>query len=126
MAKSIFCFFALFLFSTSFVSANETIYKEGKTNLGESSFNYTVFSANSNARRIEVVHTKNRYSGALAEMSFRERHLQIFAMVAVLMKESCLTGVSSLGDIHISRDPEREEDPDVSHPKFFIWKYVCK
>lgn len=75
---------------------------------------------------MEVIHTSEKYDGALAEMSFRERHLQVFGLVAGLIKENCKNGVGALGNINISKDPEQDEDPGAEHPKFFTWEYSCK
>ncbi|RWE57301.1 hypothetical protein [Mesorhizobium sp.] len=100
--------------------------KQGVSELDGSEFNYSIIALDSNERRIEVVHDREKYDGPLAEMSFRERHLQIFGMVAGLIKGSCQNGVSSLGDITISRDPEQEEDPGSEHPQYFTWEYSCK
>ncbi|MGX5849907.1 hypothetical protein ACWGTO_22795 [Mesorhizobium sp. PL10] len=100
--------------------------KQGVSELSESEFSYSVIDLGSNNRRIEVIHNREKYGGPLAEMSFRDRHLQVFGMVARLIKGSCQNGVSALGGITISRDPEQDEDPDAEHPQYFTWEYTCK
>ncbi|MBB4291201.1 hypothetical protein GGE16_003260 [Rhizobium leguminosarum] len=67
----------------------------GTTQLSGSEFNYTVTALGAKDRRIEVTHNGEKYIGPLAEMSFRDRHLQVFQMVAKLIKGSCQNGVSS-------------------------------
>jgi hypothetical protein len=98
----------------------------GATQLSGSKFNYSVIALASKDRRIEVTHSGEKYRGPLANMSFRDRHLQVFEMVARLVKNSCQNGVSSLGDIWLSKDPEQDVDPDARHPQYFIWEYSCK
>ncbi|RWA63806.1 hypothetical protein [Mesorhizobium sp.] len=109
------------------ISANalDTL-KQGVSELGGSEFNYSIVDLGSNNRRIEVIHNKEKYEGPLAEMSFRDRHLQVFGMVARLIKGSCQNGVGALGGISVSRDPEQDEDPDAEHPQIFTWEYSCK
>ncbi|ESX03936.1 hypothetical protein X769_16855 [Mesorhizobium sp. LSJC268A00] len=100
--------------------------KQGVSELSGSEFNYSIIDLGSNKRRIEVIHNREKYDGPLAEMSFRDRHLQVFGMVARLIKGSCQNGVSALGSIAVSRDPEQDEDPDAEHPQIFTWEYSCK
>ncbi|WP_287216738.1 hypothetical protein [Mesorhizobium sp.] len=102
------------------------ILNQGVSEVGGSKFNYSVIDVGLNERRIEVAHAKEKYDGSLAETSFRDRHLQVFGMVAGLIKGSCQNGVSSLGKVTISRDPEQDEDQDAEHPQYFIWEYSCK
>jgi hypothetical protein len=98
----------------------------GTKEINGSRFSYSVTAHGSKDRRIEVTHLGKKYDGPLAAMSFRDRHLQVFGMVAGLIKTSCENGVSALGDIHLSRDPEQDEDPERQHPQYFIWDYTCK
>lgn len=98
----------------------------GTKEISGSNFDYSVIARGSNDRRIEVTHRGEKYDGPLAKMSFRDRHLQVFEMVARLIKTSCQNGVSALGDIYLSKDPEQDEDPEAAHPQYFIWDYTCK
>ncbi|EJJ28430.1 hypothetical protein [Rhizobium sp. CF142] len=98
----------------------------GTKEISGSQFDYSVTARGSNDRRIEVTHRGEKYDGPLAKMSFRDRHLQVFEMVARLIKNSCQNGVSALGDIYLSKDPEQDQDPEAAHPQYFIWDYTCK
>ncbi|MBB2835262.1 UNVERIFIED_ORG: hypothetical protein GGD51_005440 [Rhizobium esperanzae] len=100
--------------------------KSGTIERNGSKFSYRVIALTSKNRRIEVTHSGKEYTGALAEMSFRDRHLQVFEMVARLIKTTCQDGVSSLGNIWVSKDPEQDEDPEARHPQYFMWEYSCK
>ncbi|ANL35204.1 hypothetical protein AMC79_CH03160 [Rhizobium phaseoli] len=100
--------------------------KSGKIERNGSKFSYRVIALTSKNRRIEVTHSGKEYTGALADMSFRDRHLQVFEMVARLIKTTCQDGVSSLGNIWVSKDPEQDEDPEARHPQYFMWEYSCK
>jgi hypothetical protein len=106
-------------------NAADTI-KRGSTQISGSIFNYNIASSGAEKRRIEVIHNEEKYNGPLAAMSFRNRHLQVFKMVALLIKNSCRRGVSSLGNMYLSRDPEQGKDPGAEHPKYFIWEYSCQ
>ncbi|ARO25078.1 hypothetical protein TAL182_CH03344 [Rhizobium sp. TAL182] len=100
--------------------------KSGTVERSGSKFSYLVTALGPNSRRIEVTHNGKKYTGPLAEMSFRDRHLQVFEMVAILIKDSCRNGVSLLGNIWLSKDPEQDKDPDARHPQYFVWEYSCK
>ncbi|WP_081709522.1 hypothetical protein [Mesorhizobium erdmanii] len=120
-------FATLFIVGMTTISANalDTL-TQGVSELSGSHFSYPVVDLGSNNRRIEVIHDRKKYDGPLATMSFRDRHLQVFGMVAGLIKGNCQNGVSALGGITISRDPEQDEDPDAEHPQYFTWEYTCK
>ena len=107
-------------------AAAGTTVDRGKKEISGSIFDYSVIAFGSKGRRIEVTHHQEKYDGPLAKMSFRDRHLQVFEMVARLIKNSCQNGVSSLGDIFVSKDPEQDQDPEARHPQYFIWDYTCK
>jgi pyruvate carboxylase len=126
MAKSAISLIAFLVASIlNFTSANAIdLVKQGRTRLSGSVFHYRIIAVGSNKRLIEVVHNKEKYDGALAAMSFRDRHLQVFKMVAGLIKESCT--VTSLGNITLSKDPEQDADPHAEHPQYFSWEYSCK
>lgn len=122
-------FAVFFPFCQCCAFAAGTKYEEGDITLQGSDFRYAVFLNAPDAgqqRRIEVRHLEERYEGALAEMSFRDRHLQVFGMVAKLIKSDCHDGVGSLGDMRVSRDPEQDDDPHAIHPQYLIWEYSCK
>ena len=107
--------------------SQKLIYQEGDTTLGNSEFHYALSrdddpSAEQN-HLIFVRHLKETYEGELAGLTFRDRHLRIFEMVAKLIKASCPDGVASLGNINVSKDPEQDEDPAGVHPQYFAWEY---
>ena len=114
----------LFMFAANSATA-EDVMMHGTTRLRGSIFYYEIYATGKNARRIEAIHDRPRYEGDLARMSFRSRHLQIFKMVALLMKRTCPSQVTSLGNIKISKDPEMQTDPAAEHPKYFMWEYTC-
>src|SRR5689334_1190155 len=118
-----------FVLAGAHVFAADTRYQEGDTALGDATFHYIIFVNEPGAeqqRHIEVRHLEERYAGPLAELSFRDRHLRVFKMVAELMQASCRDGVGSLGNLTVSKDPERDSDPEGIHPQFFVWDYSCK
>ncbi|AZO55544.1 MAG: hypothetical protein EOS78_09130 [Mesorhizobium sp.] len=120
-------FATLIIMGMTTISANalDTL-TQGVSELSGSQFSYSVVDLGSNERRIEVIHDRKKYDGPLAAMSFRDRHLQVFRMVAGLIKGNCQNGVSALGRITISKDPEQDEDPAAEHPQYFTWEYTCK
>lgn len=117
--------FGLLVVATEPANARDAV-KSGTIERNGSKFSYRVIVLTSKNRRIEVTHSGKKYIGPLAEMSFRDRHLQVFEMVARLIKTTCQDGVSSLGNIWVSKDPEQDEDPEARHPQYFIWEYSCK
>ncbi|MFI0848581.1 hypothetical protein [Mesorhizobium sp. IMUNJ 23232] len=123
--KSLFVLLSALLMIASSARGSD-ILAQGVSEANGSKFNYSVIDLGSNGRRIEVIHNPEKYDGLLAEMSFRDRHLQVFGMVAKLIQSNCPNGVDSLGNIYVSKDPEQDEDPEAEHPKYFSWEYICK
>jgi hypothetical protein len=105
--------------------AVDTEYQGGNTTLNGSEFHYTI-GTQQQERFIAVEHLKKRYEGPLAELSFRDRHLQILRMVFLLIRDSCSNGVSAMSKIRLSRDLEQDEDPGANHPQYVIVTYSCK
>ena len=115
-----------FLLVAAGPAAAASVVDSGTSEISGSIFSYQVIANGHSDRRIEVTHRGERYDGPLAKMSFRDRHLKVFEMVARLIKTNCRNGVSSLGDIYLSKDPEQDQDPEAAHPQYFIWDYTCK
>ena len=105
--------------------AANTEYKGGNQTLYGEEFHYTI-AFQKQDRFVAVEHLSKKYEGPLAEISFRERHMQILKMTFLLTKDSCPNGVGALGNIRLRKDPEQDEDPDAVHPQYLILTYSCK
>lgn len=110
-----------------------TVYKsQGErqiVSLENSRFEYRILTADSDPKkkRLDLKHVDKAYTGPLAKISFKERHLKVFELASKLLKKGCDSGVASLGNIVLSRDPETNpEDPQAEHPQYEVWEFICK
>lgn len=113
---------------STFGCSRYVVEKESTIKLEGAEFSYTVLKNEQfpKHKRIQIKHSQPSYSGKLAKMSFRDRYLKVFGLASKLLAKNCETKVSGFGGIFLSKDPDKDTDPEAKHPQYFNWDFQCQ